>query len=239
MPEQIDAAAHHVTGACGDAGLAVLVNAAGRNVYAPLEYTSLEDVTGLFDVLAFGPLRLSNALLPGLKRFARRSGERAKILNVISWASLDAGPFVGAYAAGKAAALRFTQTQYFELERFGIAAVAVVPGLMKTPFITRVRAEVDATLARLPPVGHGDYGHSLGHLAFMSASASDNPLAADPGKVARQLFAIAQHPRPKYQYNLGLDTWLVTVMNTLLPLRALAWIKRSMFALKLPKEQGT
>jgi NAD(P)-dependent dehydrogenase (short-subunit alcohol dehydrogenase family) len=71
--------------------------------------------------------------VPALKRFARYGGERGKIINIVSWASLDASPFVGFYAAAKAALLRLTQAQFFELDRFDIDAIAIVPGRLKTP----------------------------------------------------------------------------------------------------------
>ena len=84
-------------------------------------------------MLTFGPVGLSNRLLPALKRFSSRGAGRAKVLNVISWASLDASPFVGFYAAAKAALLRLTQAQNLELARFHVDAVAVVPGPKPTP----------------------------------------------------------------------------------------------------------
>jgi short-subunit dehydrogenase len=169
--------------------------------------------------------------LPALKRFSSRGAGRAKVLNVISWAALDASPFVGLYAAAKAALLRLTQAQYFELARFDIDAVAVVPGMMKTSFLTKVEGQIGETMARLSPQGRDDYGAGLAHMASMSRGASRNPLAASPEKVARQLLAIAEKRRSKYQYNLGLDTALVRFMNLVLPFWLLKVAKTALFGL--------
>jgi NAD(P)-dependent dehydrogenase (short-subunit alcohol dehydrogenase family) len=230
-PAQVKAAAEQVDRASGPAGLAVLINAAGSGLYGPIEHTTRTEAAALFEVLTFGPFELSNLLLPALKRFSSRREGRAKVLNVISWAALDASPFVGFYAAAKAALLRLTQAQYFELDRFDVDAIAVVPGMMKTSFLTKVEGQIGETIARLSPQGRDDYGAGLAHMASMSRGAGRNPLAASPEKIARQLLAIAEKRRSKYQYNLGLDTALVRFMNFVLPFWILKAAKRALFGL--------
>ena len=230
-PEQVAAAAEQVDHACGPAGLAVLINAAGRILYGPIEHTARTEAAALFEVLTFGPFELSNRLLPALKRFSSGGAGRAKVLNVISWGALDANPFVGFYAAAKAALLRLTQAQNLELARFDVDAIAVVPGMMKTPFVTKAEGQIGQVMARLAPQGRDDYGAGLAQMASMSRGASQNPLAASPERVARQLLAIADKRRPKYQYNLGLDTALVRFVNFVLPSWLLKAAKTALFGL--------
>ena len=236
-PQQVAAAAELVDRACGPAGLAVLINAAASNLYGPVEHTTRAEAVSLFQVVIFGPVELSNLMLPALKRFSSSGAGRAKVLNVTSWASLDAGPFVGFYAAAKAALLRLTEAQYFELARFDVDAIAVVPGLMRTPFITKVEGQIGQTMARLSPQGREDYGAGLEHMASMSRGAGQNPLAASPEKVARQMLAIAEKRRPRSRYNLGLDTALVRLMNLALPFRLLKAMKMALFGLNRGKER--
>jgi NAD(P)-dependent dehydrogenase (short-subunit alcohol dehydrogenase family) len=231
---QVRTVAELVDRECGEAGLSALINAAGYTFYAPIEYTTQTEVTALFDVVTFGPYRLTNALLPALKRFARHGGERGKILNIVSWASLDASPFVGFYAAAKAALLRLSQAQFFELERFDIDAIAIVPGLMKTPFISKVEGQIRESIARLPEQGRADYGAPLAHMASLSKAAPQSPLVSDPSKIAARIFAISRKQHPKYQYDLGFDTKLVQFLNRWLPFRLLRAIKRRLFGLNLP-----
>jgi NAD(P)-dependent dehydrogenase (short-subunit alcohol dehydrogenase family) len=155
--DAIGAAAAEVDRIAGRDGLAVLVNHAGHALFSPIEHAASADVSRPFDVLLFGPTRLTNALLPALKRQAA-SGTRSRLLNIISWASLDAGPFVGHYAAAKAAFLRLTEAQHYEFDRYGIDAVAIVPGLMKAPFVAAAAARIGATVAGLPAEGAAAYG---------------------------------------------------------------------------------
>jgi NAD(P)-dependent dehydrogenase (short-subunit alcohol dehydrogenase family) len=238
-PAQVAAAAEQVDRACGPDGLAVLINAAGSILYGPIEHTSRAAAAALFEVLTFGPFELSNRMLPALKRFSSHGAGRAKVLNVISWASLDANPFVGFYAAAKAALLRLTQAQNLELARFGVDAVAVVPGMMKTPFVTKAEGMIGQVLARLAPQARDDYGAGLSQMASMSRGAGQNPLAASPEKVARQLLTIAEKRRARHQYNLGYDTALVRFLNFVLPSWLLNAAKMAMFGLnRLPDRRA-
>jgi len=231
-PKQIASAAALVDGECGEAGLAMVINVAGYALYGPIEHTPRSEAAALFDVLTLGPVDLTNALLPALKRYARSGRGRGRVLNVISWASLDAGPFVGFYAAAKAAALRITQAAFFELARFDIDAIAIVPGLMKTPFIDRAEGQINETIGRLPSRGHEDYAADLAHMASMSVGARKSRLAASPAKVARKILAIAGKRRVRYQYSLGLDTALVRLMSFAAPFWLLKAIKMSIFGLR-------
>jgi NAD(P)-dependent dehydrogenase (short-subunit alcohol dehydrogenase family) len=230
-PKQVAAAAELVDRACGPAGLAVLINAAGSILYGPIEHTTRAEAAALFEVLTFGPFELSNRMLPALKRFSRNRAGRAKVLNIISWASLDANPFVGFYAAAKAALLRLTQAQNLELSQFDVDAIAVVPGMMKTPFVAKAEGQIGQVIAHLAPQGRDDYGAGLAHMAAMSRGAGKNPVAASPEKVARQLLAIAEKRRAKHQYNLGIDTALVRFMNLMLPSWLLKAMKMALFGL--------
>jgi NAD(P)-dependent dehydrogenase (short-subunit alcohol dehydrogenase family) len=230
-PASIDRAAKEVDDITGSEGLSILVNTAGYAFYAPIEHTAAGDVHRLFQVLTFGPASLANALLPSLARRAAGSGSRSKILNIISWAAIDASPFVGYYSAAKAALLRLTQAQMYEFDRFGIDASAIVPGLMKTPFVARVGAQIAETLASLPLEGIKSYGTQLQQMAEMSMAAQRNPLVAAPESVARHIVTISSRARLRSQYNLGIDTALVEFMNRFVPFCMLRRMKVTLFGL--------
>lgn len=210
--------------------MSTLVNTAGYAFYGPIEYAAASDVHRLFQVLTFGPTALANALQPVLRR-AARGGARSKVLNVISWAALDATPFAGYYAAAKAALLRITQAQTYELAGLGIDAAAIVPGLMKTRFVTRAPAQIETTLKTLPPEGVSNYGANLQRLAVLSGTAEQSAIAAAPERVAKRIVAIAQKRRLHSQYNIGFDTALVRVMNLMLPFCVLRKIKAAVLGL--------
>jgi len=230
-PASILRAGGEVDRISGPEGLSALVNAAGYAIYGPIEHTAGEDVQRLFQVLTFGPAQLTNALRPSLARRLTASGPRAKIFNVISWSWMDAAPFVGYYAAAKSALLRLTEAQMYELDRFGIDATAIVPGLMRTSFLARAGTQVSDALARLSPEGLRDYGEPLRKLAEMSKGAPKNPLAVTPEKVARRIVSLARRNRLGPQYNIGIDTAIVAAMKPLLPFCFIRRIKVAMFGL--------
>ncbi len=224
----VERAAREVDAIVGESGLAVLVNNAGHILYGPIEYTAAADVNRLFEVLVFAQARLTNHLRAALRRFR---GARPKVLNVISWSALEANPFVGYYAAAKAAFLRLSQGQYYEFARYGIDVAAIVPGLMRTPFVQRARQQIADTLARLPAEAVRSYGRDFNHFATMSSAAETSPVTAAPEAVARRIVAIAGRARLYEQYKVGIDTRLVTVLSTVLPFWALRRIKIAMFGL--------
>jgi len=228
--DAIHAAAAEVDRIVGQDGLAVLVNNAGYTLFSPIEHAAPADVARLFDVLLFGPSHLTNALLPALKRQAS-SGTRSRVFNIISWASLDAGPFVGHYAAAKAAFLRLTEAQHYEFDRYGIDAVAIVPGLMKTPFVDGATARITAAVTGLPAEGVAAYRTDLLHLASMSKTAGASLMARAPEAIARRIVGIAARRQVRLQYNLGVDTMVVVLMNSLLPFCLLRRMKFAMFGL--------
>jgi NAD(P)-dependent dehydrogenase (short-subunit alcohol dehydrogenase family) len=230
-PEAVDRAVTDVEAHVGPDGLAILINNAGYNYYSPVEFANPLDVSNLFDVLLFGPARLTNALLPAMRRYAQQGSRRARTLNIVSWAAFDANPFVGYYSAAKAALLRLTESQHYEFDRYGIDAVAIVPGLMKTPFITRVASQIASTLKRLPSEGRESYGRQLEHMASMSAKAQNSAFVKTPEGYARCIVRIATSRHVRFQYNLGIDTAIVETMNRLLPFCMLRRMKFAMFGL--------
>jgi NAD(P)-dependent dehydrogenase (short-subunit alcohol dehydrogenase family) len=230
-PEQIEAAARRINEEAELDGLSVLVNAAGYQLLSPVAYSSAKDIRRLFEVMVFAPAALTNALLPALRRFGNVDGRRAKVINIISWAALDASPFAGVYAAAKAAFLRLSQTQYYEFSSLGIDAIAVMPGLMRTPMIDAAGGQIEQTLRSLPEEGRRDYGRQLVHMANMSRSPSTQRMAARPETFAQRIFEIVKKQSPKAEYKLGTDTVIVAIMNAVLPFFVLRAIKRSIFAL--------
>ncbi len=230
-PAAIAAAVDDIERRVGPNGLAALVNNAGEIFYWPIEHAPREDVDRLFEVTLFGPVQLTNGLLPAMRRYAEAGRQRARVLNVISWASLEANPWVGYYAAAKAAFLRLTQAQLYEFDRYGIDAIAIVPGMMKTPFVGQAPQAIAETIERLSPEALRVYGRHLQRLASLSTTAPTNPIVARPEAVARRIAAIAASPRVRYQYNLGIDTALVAFMSRAVPFFLQRRLRVAMFGL--------
>jgi NAD(P)-dependent dehydrogenase (short-subunit alcohol dehydrogenase family) len=74
----------------------VLINNAGYSLAGGLEETSVEEARQLFETNFFGVLRVTQAVLPSM----RRNGY-GRIVNISSMLGLLPGPYRGIYAASK------------------------------------------------------------------------------------------------------------------------------------------
>jgi NAD(P)-dependent dehydrogenase (short-subunit alcohol dehydrogenase family) len=105
----------------------VLINSAGYALAGALEETSVEEARQQFDTNFFGVLRVTQAVLPTMRRY--RSG---RIVNISSALGFLPAPFNGIYGASKYALEGYTETLDHEVRTFGIRAVLVEPVFTKT-----------------------------------------------------------------------------------------------------------
>ncbi|MEU8774427.1 SDR family oxidoreductase [Streptomyces sp. NPDC048606] len=114
----------------------VLVNNAGFGLPAPFPYNPYADEERMLDLLVKVPLRLTHALLPGL-----RERRRGAVLNVSSVAGLLP---TGTYGAAKAWVTAFSESLRVDMEPYGVRVLAVVPGFTRTEFQERAGMDVSA-----------------------------------------------------------------------------------------------
>jgi short-subunit dehydrogenase len=107
----------------------LLVNNAGVGLLGGAEESSTAQAHALFDVNVFGVLRVTNAVLP----IMRRQG-KGRIINMSSILGLIPSPFNALYASTKHAIEGYSESLDHELRTFGIRVVLVEPGLTRTSF---------------------------------------------------------------------------------------------------------
>lgn len=105
----------------------LLVNNAGYSVTGALEEISIEEAKQQFETNFFGVLRVTNAVLPGM-----RQDGYGRIVNISSALGFLPAPYWGMYAASKHALEGYTETLDHEVRRFGVRAVLVEPAYTKT-----------------------------------------------------------------------------------------------------------
>src|SRR5438093_9423455 len=105
----------------------LLVNNAGYSVTGALEETSIEEAKQQFDTNFFGVLRVTNAVLAGM----RQQGY-GRIVNISSVLGFLPAPYMGIYVASKHAVEGYTETLDHEVRRFGVRALLVEPAQTKT-----------------------------------------------------------------------------------------------------------
>src|SRR5947208_3310844 len=104
-----------------------LVNNAGYSLMGALEETSVDEARQQFETNLFGMLRVTNAILPGM----RQQGY-GRIVNISSVLGFLPAPYMGIYVASKHAVEGYTETLDHEVRRFGVRAPLVEPAQTKT-----------------------------------------------------------------------------------------------------------
>src|SRR5260370_181513 len=105
----------------------ILINNAGYSIAGGLEETSIEEARQLFETNFFGALRVTQAVLPSMRRHGY-----GRIVNISSMLGVFPGPYRGMYAASKHALEGYTKTLDHEVRTFGIRAALVEPMYTKT-----------------------------------------------------------------------------------------------------------
>jgi NAD(P)-dependent dehydrogenase (short-subunit alcohol dehydrogenase family) len=105
----------------------ILVNNAGVIQVGPLENQALDDFQVAMDVMYWGVVYPTLAVLPQMR--ARGSG---RIANVTSIGGRIAVPHLLPYSSAKFAAVGFSEGLAAEVAKDGITVTTIVPGLMRT-----------------------------------------------------------------------------------------------------------
>ncbi len=189
-----------VAGVLRDAGrIDLLVNGAGYLCAGAVEEISIADAKAQFETNYFGVLRMTSAVLPGMR--ARRRGH---IITVSSLAGLVPVPYWGQYNASKFAVEGLMETLRHEVRPFGIQVALVEPGNIKTPFYARPQA-----------AGMDAYAGSRGRAFAAMAKFERN--APGPEIVAAKVAAIADNSHPALRNKVTKEATQFTLLRRLLP----------------------
>src|SRR5271165_2769608 len=112
-----------------EGAVGVLVNNAGYSQSGAIETVPLDAVRRQFETNVFGPVRLTQLVLPKMR--AQRWG---KIVNVGSMGGRLTFPGGGHYHATKHALEAISDALRFEVHGFGIDVILLEPGLITTEF---------------------------------------------------------------------------------------------------------
>ncbi len=209
--DSVDAVAKEIDAAAGDAGLTAVVNNAGIAVGGPVEYLAVDEWRRQFDVNVIGPVAVTRAVLPSI----RRSGRRGRIVFIGSIGGRVANPFVAPYAASKHAIEAIAESMRHELASTGIRTVVIEPGAVRTPIWDKGQSAADDIEAALPPEGLERYGPAIG--ALRKAMQFQAKTGVDPSVVARVVERAVTSPKPAARYVVGREAKATAIAVRFLP----------------------
>lgn len=182
-------------------GLDVLVNNAGYGVFGPLEEASESAVREQFEGNFFGPLFLTQAALPLLRK------SRGRVITLSSILGEVAMPFTSLYCASKFALEGLFEAVRHETAAQGVDASLVLPGGHKTRFfhnrqsLLRSGSPYSAEAERV--------------LKLMGSEAANGRGSAE--SVVRKLLPLIEEPAPPLRTYVGLDAKFIHCLHSLLP----------------------
>jgi NAD(P)-dependent dehydrogenase (short-subunit alcohol dehydrogenase family) len=183
-----------------DAGrIDLLVNNAGYLCAGAVEEISIADAKAQFETNYFGVVRMSSAVLPGM-----REQRRGHIITVSSLAGLVPVPYWGHYNASKFAVEGLMETLRHEVRPFGIQVAMVEPGNIKTPFYARPQTTGMDAYA-------GPRGRAFAAMAVFERN------APGPEVVASKVVAIAQSAHPALRNKVTKEAAQFTLLRRVLP----------------------
>jgi len=207
------AAVEHIADEHGAVG--VLVNNAGFSQSGAIERVPLAQARRQFETNVFGPARLTQLVLPGM-----RAQGWGKIVTIGSMGGRLTFPGGGYYHATKYALEAISDALRFEVAGFGVDVVLIEPGFIRTGFSAAAASSIEAEAAD----GDDPYrAFTAGVLASTRNVYDRGPLArlaGSPDDVAAAVLEAITSARPRARYPVSASARLLRGLRLLLPDRA-------------------
>jgi NAD(P)-dependent dehydrogenase (short-subunit alcohol dehydrogenase family) len=171
----------------------VLVNNAGNFYAGYFEETSAEQVRAQIETNLFGPMNITRAVLPVMRK--QRSGH---VVTITSLAGLIGQEFCAAYATSKFGLEGWMESLRFDLDPFGIHTTIVEPGFFRTDLL------VVGSSTIWPELSIDDYAERTARTKA-AWQAMNGQQAGDPAKLAAALVTLTQLENPPLRWVAGGD----------------------------------
>ena len=193
----------------------ILVNNAGYGSYGAFEDVPLEEAKRQFEVNIFGLARMSQLVLPVM----RKQGA-GRIINISSMGGRIWSPFGAWYHATKHSVEVLSDLMSFETRPFGVHTVVIQPGGIATEW-GKIAAENLRTTSQ-----NSVYRDN----AALVADVLEHTQGAQPEVIARAVSRAVNAKRPRRRYAAPFDAKFLIFLRWLLPEGA--WAKTIWFMVK-------
>lgn len=158
-------------------GIDVLVNNAGTAQLGAFEDVSEDLARAQMETNFFAPLKITKAVLPGMRRRSQDGRSRA-IVNISSGAGFLARPGLSLYAASKHALEAISESMSTEVAPFNIRVLLVEPGVFGTKF-----------RPQFAPISEA-YKDGAADKTLQIMQSMDLSAGGDPAKAAEAIFDV-------------------------------------------------
>ena len=190
----------------------VLVNNAGIAIAAVMEEITLADLRKQFETNFFGLVRMSQRVLPGMRR--KLSG---RIINMSSIAGKLASPLFGPYSSSKHAVEAVSDAMRLEVYPFGIQVVLIEPGYIPTS-MNRNAGELSSAYAK----GAEQSPYKSVYQGFLKSWAKTTKSSRyTPEDCARVILRAAEDHPPRARYPVTREAKIGILFRRLLSDRAM------------------
>lgn len=221
--DSIDAAIDQVRASMGrDGYLYGLVNVAGVDHNAPLQFLEPREIIQMVNVNLTGSMLLTRAALPLMRHGSSR------IVFVSSAMGLLPTPIVQVYCGTKSGIEGFADALRIELGAVGIKVAMVEPGVIRTPMTSVAMSMFERMLARMDALHRGIYEKAMRKIAESSANPPKSSATTDDTSRAIKAALTASNPARRYQ--VGIDCKGARIVG-MLPHAVQDWIQRKVLAL--------
>jgi NAD(P)-dependent dehydrogenase (short-subunit alcohol dehydrogenase family) len=172
--------------------LDVLVNNAGNFYAGFFEELTPEQVRKQVDTLLFGPMNVTRAALPVMRK--QRTG---LVVTISSGAGITGQAFCTAYAAAKFGVEGWMESLAPEVSQFGIRTMLVVPGFFRTDLLSP-----DSTTFAEPSIP--DYAEQTRE-TVTAWRGMNGKQGGDPVKLAKAIVELAGMDEPPVRFAAGAD----------------------------------
>jgi short-subunit dehydrogenase len=170
----------------------ILINNAGYGSYGAVEDVPLEEARRQFDVNLFGTARLTQLVLPGMRKH-----KYGRIVNISSMGGKIYTPLGAWYHATKHAVEGWSDCLRIEVKDFGIDVVIVEPGGIKTPWGAIAADNLKKTS------GNGPYASFAHKVAEAMKKAYTGTQLTDVDILGKTIAKAVTDKKPKTRYVKG------------------------------------
>ncbi len=195
-----------------------LVHNAGISAAGMVEETPMSLWEKMFETTMFGPVALTNALLPSM-----REAGRGRIVVVSSAGGVRGMPATAPYSAAKGAAERWAESLAGEIAPFGLGVTVLVTGTYDTDIITDA-GTTDTRDFNGPYARHHATMDKRGRLAMKYGAKS-------PDRFASGLAKALDGTKPFVRRPVGTDARMLLLLSRLLPTAGLHQMIRVMMGI--------